>query len=282
PGRVTSLIYERAGGMFNFVGLRAFKEKWSPRWEPRYLAYASDADLPKVAVAVMRAGELRDPRKPTSKIMQALLRYPFTVAMFGLQLWISVVTMSHPEVHTQLMHHFGMAWQDVSHLQLWRLITSPLIPPSTGFVWINLFLIALGLPWAERRLGTRWALLVFFGGDLLSTIPVLIGTRIAAAAGSSAAAEHVFRHDSGLSAGAWSLFAAVAWSLPRGMLRRGGMAIVLAILLFMIAFDRHLFDIQHLVSACGVLAIFATIEALGRRRARGMIAPTASTQPDSG
>ncbi|MGH3428545.1 MAG: bifunctional lysylphosphatidylglycerol flippase/synthetase MprF, partial [Terriglobales bacterium] len=107
PGRVTSLIYERAGGMFNFVGLRAFKEKWSPRWEPRYLAYASDADLPKVAVAVMRAGELRDPRKPISKVMRALLRYPFTVAMFGLQLWISVVTMSHPEVHSQLVHHFG-------------------------------------------------------------------------------------------------------------------------------------------------------------------------------
>lgn len=51
------LLYARAGGPFNFQGLRAFKEKWKPAWEPRYLVYRSDFQLPAMAIAVARAGE---------------------------------------------------------------------------------------------------------------------------------------------------------------------------------------------------------------------------------
>lgn len=45
--------------LFHFDGLRAFKEKWRPRWEPRYLAYPGDIALPRVGYAVSRVGELR-------------------------------------------------------------------------------------------------------------------------------------------------------------------------------------------------------------------------------
>ncbi len=51
------LIYERGGRAFNFKGLRTYKEKWRPRWEPRYLVYRSDVQLPQVALAVARVGE---------------------------------------------------------------------------------------------------------------------------------------------------------------------------------------------------------------------------------
>ncbi|MEO8538643.1 MAG: flippase-like domain-containing protein [bacterium] len=51
------LMYQRGGRAFNFHGLRSFKEKWKPIWEPRYLVYRSDIQLPAVALAVARAGE---------------------------------------------------------------------------------------------------------------------------------------------------------------------------------------------------------------------------------
>lgn len=57
------LLYERGSRAFNFRGLRAYKDKWHPRWEPRYLAYRSDLQLPGLALAVARVGEI-DARLP--------------------------------------------------------------------------------------------------------------------------------------------------------------------------------------------------------------------------
>lgn len=65
--RVIKTLYQHGGAAFNFAGLRAFKQKWQPRWEPRYLAYLAETDLPKAALAVARAGELPDPRRPTTR-----------------------------------------------------------------------------------------------------------------------------------------------------------------------------------------------------------------------
>ncbi len=51
------LLYARGNEMFNFAGLRTFKDKWHPRWEPLYLCYRTDLQLPSLALAVARAGE---------------------------------------------------------------------------------------------------------------------------------------------------------------------------------------------------------------------------------
>lgn len=39
--RFGALIYRHGGGFYNFAGLRAFKEKFDPRWSPHYLAAPS-------------------------------------------------------------------------------------------------------------------------------------------------------------------------------------------------------------------------------------------------
>ncbi len=57
--RAMSLLYRRGSFLFRYTGLREFKEKFQPRWEPRYLMYGSDLQLPGIALAVARAGELR-------------------------------------------------------------------------------------------------------------------------------------------------------------------------------------------------------------------------------
>ena len=57
--RTLRAISERDSKSFNFSGLRTYKEKWRPRWEPRYLMYPSELSLIRVGYAVARVGELR-------------------------------------------------------------------------------------------------------------------------------------------------------------------------------------------------------------------------------
>lgn len=48
-------LYEHLNQFYNFKGLHTFKEKFRPRWEPRYLVYPGLAALPEVVVALVRA-----------------------------------------------------------------------------------------------------------------------------------------------------------------------------------------------------------------------------------
>ncbi|MGB3404047.1 MAG: phosphatidylglycerol lysyltransferase domain-containing protein [Microcoleaceae cyanobacterium] len=48
-------LYEHLNQFYNFQGLHTFKDKFHPRWQPRYLVYPSAAALPEVVVALIRA-----------------------------------------------------------------------------------------------------------------------------------------------------------------------------------------------------------------------------------
>jgi phosphatidylglycerol lysyltransferase len=48
-------LYRHLSRFYNFKGLHAYKEKFQPRWEPRYLVYPSVMALPEVVVALIRA-----------------------------------------------------------------------------------------------------------------------------------------------------------------------------------------------------------------------------------
>lgn len=48
-------LYEHLNQFYNFKGLHTYKEKFHPRWEPRYLIYPSLPSLPDVVVGLVRA-----------------------------------------------------------------------------------------------------------------------------------------------------------------------------------------------------------------------------------
>ena len=59
--RVGAFLYEHGNAVYNFQGLRAFKEKFNPEWSPCYLAYPGGLSLPGILadVAALVAGGYR-------------------------------------------------------------------------------------------------------------------------------------------------------------------------------------------------------------------------------
>lgn len=59
--RVGRLLYEHGEALYHFQGLRAYKEKFDPVWEPHYLAYPGGLRLPRVLadVSALVAGGYR-------------------------------------------------------------------------------------------------------------------------------------------------------------------------------------------------------------------------------
>jgi phosphatidylglycerol lysyltransferase len=59
--RLASFLYKHGEAIYNFQGLRAFKDKFEPVWSPRYLAYPGGLRLPRVLadVSALIAGGYR-------------------------------------------------------------------------------------------------------------------------------------------------------------------------------------------------------------------------------
>jgi phosphatidylglycerol lysyltransferase len=50
--RIGAFLYEHGEAVYNFQGLRAYKEKFNPVWEPHYLAYPGGLRLPRILADV--------------------------------------------------------------------------------------------------------------------------------------------------------------------------------------------------------------------------------------
>ena len=48
--KVVSLIFQNGEGIYNFQGLRAFKDKFNPAWSPVYIAVPSNAGKADLAL----------------------------------------------------------------------------------------------------------------------------------------------------------------------------------------------------------------------------------------
>jgi phosphatidylglycerol lysyltransferase len=59
--RLATVVYQRGESLYNFQGLRAFKDKFHPTWEPRYLAWPGGLGLPRVLadISALIAGGYR-------------------------------------------------------------------------------------------------------------------------------------------------------------------------------------------------------------------------------
>lgn len=59
--RIGSFLFQRGEALYNFQGLRTYKEKFHPAWEPRYLAYPGGLALPRITadVSALIAGGYR-------------------------------------------------------------------------------------------------------------------------------------------------------------------------------------------------------------------------------
>lgn len=59
--RIGNFLFQRGEALYNFQGLRTYKEKFHPAWEPRYLAYPGGLALPRITadVSALIAGGYR-------------------------------------------------------------------------------------------------------------------------------------------------------------------------------------------------------------------------------
>src|SRR6185503_17888729 len=60
--RLGAFIYEHGETLYHFQGLRAYKEKFDPVWEPRYLVYPGGLRLPRILadIAALVSGGYRN------------------------------------------------------------------------------------------------------------------------------------------------------------------------------------------------------------------------------
>jgi phosphatidylglycerol lysyltransferase len=57
--KLGSFVYRHGTAFYNFEGLRQYKSKFDPVWEPRYLAYPGGLSLPRIladATALIAGG----------------------------------------------------------------------------------------------------------------------------------------------------------------------------------------------------------------------------------
>jgi phosphatidylglycerol lysyltransferase len=279
--RTLRLISQRGTRAFNFEGIRAYKDKWQPEWEPRYLAYRADSELAQIAVGVSRAGELSSPESGRMEALDGVVgsvvagavrlsrRLPFTIGISALIGVLQIATQIDRDAYDRLRSTFDYNWYDLAQRhQLYRLITAIFIEQGHGIRLGVLSLIPL-VGVSEYVLGSRRSFVVFFLSDLCSSIPILVFARLLAQSGSAPAMRVLETRDGGTSAAMFGLIAAAALTLREPRLCRVCVCALIVYLAGALVLFHRLFDVQHVGAALvGTIAwvIFTADRQVGPKR----------------
>ena len=255
------VLYDRGNRVFRFAGLRDFKAKWQPRWEPRYLVYRADTELLSVAFAVSRAGEL--PNADSSRLeatvgrLGALTRaavaigrrLPFTVGVAALVLANQIATTIDRSAYPVIARNTRYNWNDlVVHWQVHRIFTALFVQGQPGLRAAILSMIVL-LAASEFVLRSKRTAIAFFLGDICSSLPFLIGARLLAAEGHESARRFIIERDGGSSSAMFSAMACAALSIPNVRARRAATALLSGFLLVALVVNRQAYDMQLIGAA---------------------------------
>lgn len=102
----------------------------------------------------------------------ALVRLPFTLTLWVLVFVLGLVTGSlwdHAS-HKSWYHNVAFGLPAVEDGKWWTIITSSVFEPSPGKYAIALVLVAVGIGWAEWRLGTARVAIVAIGGKIVAEL----------------------------------------------------------------------------------------------------------------
>jgi phosphatidylglycerol lysyltransferase len=104
-------LYQHLNQFYNFQGLRAYKDKFNPHWESRYLVYPRLATLPDVVVGLVRAdsgdrlGDYLGTRFLSTTVTSLFKRLTrlapilLSLLLFGISLW--AITQELRKYHLQ-------------------------------------------------------------------------------------------------------------------------------------------------------------------------------------
>ncbi len=165
------------------------------------------------------------------------------------------VTVVRPASYAPLFDAGSLAWDDLLELQVWRIVTSPLIQPRPGFLPSNVQLLLLFVPLAAVVVGPARAVIGFFVSDWLSSLPTLVVLRLLGAAGDDWALGQARAPDAGSSSGAFGLAGIVVVTPRRRPVRVALVLILAAFHCYRLARFHFLFDAQHAAASTAGLLV---------------------------
>lgn len=186
------------------------------------------------------------------------------IPWFGI--FLAVVTLAfetathfRPGLYPSLQRHFALSWDSLEEFQFHRILLSAFIQTSAGYSTTIFGLTSVIVPGYEFREGTRRALTLFFLGDWLSTLSVLVVLKVAGDLGNGTAARLASEPDSGSSAGGFACLGALILGLPPRY-RLVAIAALAGFFAVRFTFWHRLFDFQHALASLVGMALWAALE----------------------